>query len=450
MADDLLGAISERIEHAEQMIGREAGEIDDLSDYYRNRQGFPWIDDRRIANDYRRMVEKSRSNFMRIVVDSVAERLEVNGFRLSPAESQAADDDAWMIWQTSGMDALSKKGFNAALVGRRCYWSIAEGDNGTPRIALEDPRNTWVEFSQNTASEREWAARVWKRGDVEHARYWDDERTVRLERGQRGWEVVDESVYSGLGVVPVVPMVNRASLWTPYGESEIDDVTETQDRINETLFYRMLAGYFVAHPQKWVTGLVPDYDEDGNPIEPFDVGIDRILAVASEQAKFGSFPQADLRPYIEAVEQDVLHIAVQTRTPRHYLIEQGQAPSGDAMKSAETGLVAKVRDKQVEYGEALEETMRIARRMQSGADTPPDSEIMWADPEYRTEGELVDALVKMGSLGVPAEFLWERWGMTPQEVARVKRMAVTERVLAGLREEPDPGLEDDDADDAGG
>lgn len=44
--------------------------------------------------------------------------------------------------------------------------------------------------------------------------------------------------------------------------------------------------------------------------------------------------------------------------------------------------------------------------------------IVWKSPEWRTEGELVDALVKMSTLGVPREVLWERWGATPQEIER--------------------------------
>jgi hypothetical protein len=48
-----------------------------------------------------------------------------------------------------------------------------------------------------------------------------------------------------------------------------------------------------------------------------------------------------------------------------------------------------------------------------------DVETIWADPEARSEGELVDALVKMRqSLGVPLTEVWRRYGATPQEIAR--------------------------------
>jgi hypothetical protein len=49
-------------------------------------------------------------------------------------------------------------------------------------------------------------------------------------------------------------------------------------------------------------------------------------------------------------------------------------------------------------------------------------ETIWADPESRSEGELVDALVKMQTLGVPLEALWERWGVSPQTRERWKTL----------------------------
>jgi len=279
---------------------------------------------------------------------------------------------------------------------------------------------------------------------MEFARFWDRESTWLLERAKGGgkWEPLGDAESNALGIVPVVPMYNRYSLFAPMGESEIADVKLVQDRINTTLFYRMLAEHFVAAPMKYATGFTPDVDEDGNVVEPWNVFFDKMIWSADEGTRFGSFPQGQITPYVEAIEQDVLHIAVQTRTPRHYLIEQGQSPSGDAMKSAETGLVAKVRDKQKHYGEALEEVMRLARLVETGEDTPPDSEVIWEDPEYRTAGELVDALLKMKTLGVPNEFLWERWGMTPQEIARNRSASIADRVLAELSqpEVPDPGL----------
>jgi hypothetical protein len=67
-------------------------------------------------------------------------------------------------------------------------------------------------------------------------------------------------------------------------------------------------------------------------------------------------------------------------------------------------------------GEGVKETVALAR-LAAGLPAQP-IECIWRDPEFRTEGERVDALVKMSTLGVPEEALWERWGATPQERER--------------------------------
>jgi hypothetical protein len=64
----------------------------------------------------------------------------------------------------------------------------------------------------------------------------------------------------------------------------------------------------------------------------------------------------------------------------------------------------------------VKDALSIVRRI---AGLPDEQiECIWRNPEFRTEGELVDALVKMATLNVPEEALWERWGATPQERER--------------------------------
>src|SRR5690606_38050895 len=211
------------------------------------------------------------------------------------------------------------------------------------------------------------------------------------------WEEVG-LVKNPSGEIPLIPLVNRPSvLKRPDGESELEDVYLTQDRINEMLFNRALAAWTTAYRQKWATGLEIPVDEDGNPVQPFEAAIDRLWVSEDERTRFGEFGATDLKPFIEAVEEDVQHIAVQTRTPRHYFVQQGQAPSGDAIKSAEAGLVAKVFEKQAYLGRGFAEAMRLAKVM-AGEPAPP-LEVVWADPEFRTMGELTDAVIKQHQAG---------------------------------------------------
>jgi hypothetical protein len=49
--------------------------------------------------------------------------------------------------------------------------------------------------------------------------------------------------------------------------------------------------------------------------------------------------------------------------------------------------------------------------------------VVWRDPQFRSDSQYSDALVKLKSIGVPDEALWERIpGVTPDEIDRWKRM----------------------------
>lgn len=91
--------------------------------------------------------------------------------------------------------------------------------------------------------------------------------------------------------------------------------------------------------------------------------------------------------------------------------------SGDALKAAETGLVSKVKRKQVDFEDTWQEAMSAALQL-SGSQPEASIETIWRDPEYRSEGETVDAAVKLKEIGIPFEALWERIGATPQQIER--------------------------------
>jgi hypothetical protein len=141
-------------------------------------------------------------------------------------------------------------------------------------------------------------------------------------------------------------------------------------------------------------------------------------------AKFGEFDVTDLNNYVHAIEMLVQHLAAQTSTPPHYLLGQVVNASGDALKAAEAALTRKVVAKQDDFAEGYEDAMRLAFRVEGNAKAGEvKAETLWRDAEVRTEGERVDALVKMRTLGVPLEALWARWGATPQEIEDWKRLS---------------------------
>ena len=77
------------------------------------------------------------------MVDSIEERLNVEGFRLGG--SLTADADAWSIWQDNCLDAESQLAHSEALVLGRSYLMVWGDDDGDTRASRSSrpARSSW-------------------------------------------------------------------------------------------------------------------------------------------------------------------------------------------------------------------------------------------------------------------------------------------------------------------
>jgi hypothetical protein len=96
----------------------------------------------------------------------------------------------------------------------------------------------------------------------------------------------------------------------------------------------------------------------------------------------------------------------------------GSFPSGDSLTATETGLVAKVNSKQTDFQVTWNEVMRLAFRAKGSEQANEPIETIWGDPEQRIYSQRVDGALKLSTLGVPQDAIFEEIGKTPQEIAR--------------------------------
>jgi hypothetical protein len=381
-------------------------------------------------------------NWCQLVVDAVEERLNVEGFR--HGEDPNSDKDAWAIWQRNNLDADSQLAHSEALIKGDSYALVWADDEGQPKVSIESPRDVIVRFEPGDRKERIAALKRWKDDDGFHAILFTKNYVYKFDKdnGDAEWHACHTTtepwpLVNVMGVVPVVPLVNRASLTSHFGVSEFLNVIPQQDAVNKLLADMLVASEYIAFPQRYVTGLEIPVDENGREKAPFQIALDKLLIAEDPQAKFGTLSAGDLQNYVTGIETLVQHIASQTRTPPHYFYLGGNFPSGDAIKSAETGLVAKARRKMRFFGEAWEEVMRLCFKV---LDDPrgdiTNGETIWADPEYRSESELADALIKRSSIGVPRQQLWEDAGYTQTQISRFRTMEADDALNALLNPAP--------------
>lgn len=445
-----------------ELYARQA-DMAKMDSYYRGDHPLPFLTkahESKYRDEFRKLLEDCRANFMRLVVDAIEERLRVEGFRLSPETDATADSPSWKIWQANSMDANSQTAFVESLVKGLSYLSVwgATEKNGLPTIAVEDATQTIVGYVPGSNYRKRAAAvKIWtddwtskKRANVympdgiykyeapvdpeantESSSYIDRPTTSTNTK----WVPIENTtttpqfVKNPTGVVPIIPLRNRPRLLCE-GESDLSDLFRIQNQINATLFLRALASYFSAHKQRWMVGGEIMKDDSGKDVEPFNVAVDTLFHDENPDVKFGEFSQTDLSGYSDAIKQMVDFIAITARVPRHYLEQSGQAPSGDAIKSAESGLVKKVERKQRDFGEALEEAMGLALQFAGGEEPPVDSEIVWADAQTESAGVITDAVIKQYAEGlVPWEAALEKLGYTQTEIQRYSNMRASDALL---------------------
>ncbi|MEV4971952.1 phage portal protein [Streptomyces scopuliridis] len=400
----------------------------------------PGLDPREVAE----WMKDARTNWTSLVLDSPVERLGVDGFRFgsSGGETVKADEDANRIWRENHMKADSGLVHYGAISSRRAFVLVERDDNGRPRLTHETPRQVAVEHAQGNRRELAAGLKLWRddwTGDT-RAKLWLPDREYDFvtktdaptfsgrAASLRNWDAFqlpnspDGESINALGVVPLVPFINRRNRRLA-GFAEHEDVLRIQNRINLSLINLIAAMKYGAFRQRWAAGLEVDEDPvTGAKIQPFQLDIRKLWTTDDAEVKFGEFSATDLAPYVRAVESAVQDLAAITRTPPHYIIGAVVNVSGDALKAAETGLVAKVKDRQDELGEGWEAVMRLSFRILGDVKKAEawDLETVWRDPESRTVSELADAAVKKASAGVPWRQRMEDMGYTPAQIARME------------------------------
>ncbi|QKT08040.1 phage portal protein [Gordonia sp. X0973] len=386
-------------------------------------------------------------NFPRMTVRSRSERLEVNGFRTSPDGDP--DPDLWRIWTRNGLESAADAAHVDALLYGRSFAVVWADSAGNPTISIESAHQLAVEFDPLTREVlrafKRWVDPNAKRG---YAVLYEREAITKLTADARtgdpaalsatAWSAT-EIIPNPLGIVPVVPIVNRGRLLELDGTSEADDVLGLTDALAKLLADAMTTSEFYARPRRWVTGLEiveePRLDDAGNPVldehgepivdvlEPFSNEMNRMMHAEDPDTRFGQFDAARLDGYGDMIATITNQVGALSGLPPHYLGLAGDQPaSAEALRASEASLVSRCYDLQQQFGRAWSQVMALAIAVRDGVDPRTlDISTMWASPETRTPAEAADAAAKLTAIGVPLTVAADVvLGWTPEQIARLR------------------------------
>lgn len=393
-------------------------------------------------------------NWPRLVVDSIEERLDIEGFRY-PGQA-IGDERLWRIWQANNLDENSQLAHVDALAYGRAFVLVQPpmpGDD-IPVITVESARSLVVDTDPIGRYPRA-ALKVWTDTDGGHATLWVPGRVTTFVKQANGWAVTGES--SDSPVVPVVPLYNRARVADIDGETEMADIIPLSDAVCRSITVMQAAAELAAVPQRYVFGATEaDFKRpDGSRIPAWEAYMGRIWAMANADGKAGSFPAADLRNFTAVIDTYARIVSALSGLPPHYLGFSTDNPaSADAIRSSEGRLVKRAERKQRMFGGSWETVMRLAL-LTSGDEMPASVdglETVWRDASTPTFASKADAVSKLVAAGIyPVAYAPEALGLTQAERARIELLrraedgADVDRLMTSAAELDDPSPPTDSA-----
>lgn len=395
-------------------------------------------------------------NWCAPVVEAVGERMQYLGIRASG--SNQADVGLSRAWESCGADAGIQEALAVRSAAARAFALVAPGTSSEkPRLTFEHPEMTIVDEDPVTGVRRA-ALVMWADDKMEYATLyeptlvWKWQRKTAEDRYERQGRPVDTSggwepretpgetfpAMNPLGMVPIVEMKNRSFLRPEEPVSEISGVMAMQDAINLVWSYLLNALDAVSLPQRVVTGaeipMVPILDKDGQEIGRRPVNLDNLAGekILWISGKSGSnvgiqeWTAAQIGPFLDVTTQAVEHIAAQTRTPPHYLSGKMVNTAAEALTISEAGLVSRAKQSMLFVDRDLRSINALMAKAMGRSDAEVDmisaGKIMWKDPQYRSDAQRADALVKKRQIGYPMRYILEQDGLGPDEIDRVMDM----------------------------
>lgn len=354
--------------------------------------------------------------YPRLYVDALAERLEIEGFRLGGDEGDAT---LWHWWQANDLDVESTLGHTDALVCRSSYITVSAPTGDDPRvdpkvplIRVEPPTALYAKMDPRTRQVTS-AVRVIEDDNLESMSvsvYLPNRTLSWVREHNRQWQQL-KTIEHGLGIVPVIPLANRTRLSDLYGTSQITpELRAITDAASRVMMDMQATAEMMAVPQRVLFGVSGDdigvqQSPLGDGKGHFDAYLARILAFDDPDASATQFTAAELINFVNVLRELAKQAAAITGLPPQYLSSAQDNPaSAEAIRASESRLVKTVENKCRIFGSAWEQAMRVAWKvMNPDEQLPPEfyrMEAVWRDPSTPTFAAKADAVVKLHAAGL--------------------------------------------------
>ena len=346
---NLVRYVSDDVKTAYEALSAKGPVYDLLWRYYEGDQPIRYST-QRLVEIFRDLKARFTENWCSAVIHACTDRLNLTGFTV--ADDEASTARMAELFDRTELGLESDDVLLALLVCGEAFMIVWPSDGpvvGGQRgidAYYNDPRLVHVQYDPDRPREVAWAAKWWVSSDErlkmtlyypDHLEYYGTVQKAENVSGPEAFEMIAPNQRNPYGQVPVFHFkLSRAGSGSG---SELRDVLPLQDAVNKLFSDMMVAAEFGAFRQRWVISNADTSRLKNAPNKIWEVPAGDGLGQASQ---VGEFSQTDLGVYLQAMDRLSSVIAIITRTPKHYLFQQGGDPSGEALMAMEAPLIRKV------------------------------------------------------------------------------------------------------------
>lgn len=395
-----------------EFVKRREG-LDKIAAWVRGRQPDYLI---QTANrEKRALLKLAKTPWLGLVVTHFTQALFVDGYRAEGSKENSKKP--WQTWNANNMQARQIGIHRAALTYGYSYARALPGLalDGADQAIIRgfSPRRVLAVYEDQVNDEwPKYALELSSNGKI--VRFYTDQFYYELVMDSFGTFPDEEpvkKVHHGVGRCPFVRYLNMMDL-DGFCMGEVEYLVPAASKIDKTDYDRLLAQHFNSWKVKTATG-IDDLDADATAEDAERARVklehDSILMHGSENARFGTLPETDLSGFISAHTQDVQSLATNAQLPSWILTGELSNLSADALTAATKGTIQKLYERQVTFGTAHNQLLRLAAHIEGDKDGARDftASVSWQDTSVRSLAQAVDAYGKAATmLGMPKEFLW--------------------------------------------
>ena len=405
-------------------------------------------------------------NWVKVIINSVNDRLELLSFDFDKDEKFERSDEIWDVLRKNEINEQQIDLHEGVLIEGRAFIIVWPDDEIGATVDWQPGQICRVFYDPDRRTQALWAVRRWttEHGEVYVTFYTPDAVVKFVDKNASSLSAKRPSSSSALTEIPGVGffgnLVRRDvpdEAWplpNPFGRvpvvefnntsyrSEIKDAIPQQDALNKMLLDMLVTGEFQGFPQRavetmssepeggWASGpgevwqFTPAFDSDGKhiPVQFFD------------------FDVADPSTYMQPIAMWLQHMALTSSTPVRYFMQsdrggRGDAPSGDSLLVDDKPLNDKVEAKQKRLGNRWMEVARlIGQAIEMEGAATMMGKAVWRDPRHDYRLSRLKEGFEMIQIGLPVEFVATQIGLTPAELKTVLEMIEVEKAEREAKE----------------